>query len=596
MRYSITKRLLGSVLALIIPLLLLQGAVYLWARSAMLEEIESSAESNLEYLQKHLDRQIQGIYQAANGLIESRKVGMFYTQLHHASFASTSEYYMSIRDVREQMDILKYANEMIREITLLFPGYESFVSTTSSASENIVLPSDMPKIYAAAQNQPHLLMEIGGKLYSVFGKPHESELEKTGLMLCIELNQNVISDILASYSQDKGKSAFLYISATGALLSSPFAPTLREEQLRFLFPTGQGSGIAQRTLTIDGQTHTVFWRYSSLLGAYILQTVPTQQFNRVPAAIGLLMIILCLTTLIVLIVLLHVVSRTVTQPVRQLKTAFSKAGKGDFSTRLPEQRAEEFNQLSQGFNAMAEHIDSLIDTNYRQTIRLQTTELKKLQAQINPHFLYNSFYSLRHLISSEETNSAEEFCRYLGRYFQYIARNDQNTIPLREEYEHAVNYLNIQLMRFGDTVQAEVPQLPASLGEIETPRLIVEPVVENCFKHGLNSQEEVGRIRISLSEDQQGADIIIENNGGGLTDQQLRDLEKSLQTPTEEASFTGLVNTHHRLRLFYGGDAGVSVSRSPLGGLRVKLRILKSRRNPELEGGKGDDLSGSDRG
>ena len=106
-------------------------------------------------------------------------------------------------------------------------------------------------------------------------------------------------------------------------------------------------------------------------------------------------------------------------------------------------------------------------------------------------------------------------------------------------------------------------------------RLIVEPVVENCFKHGMNTTEDAGWIRMSLVDEGETVCVEIENNGNDLTDEELSALRASLEKPAADASFTGLVNTHHRLKLFYGSSAGVEVQRGARGGLLVRLRITR---------------------
>lgn len=132
-------------------------------------------------------------------------------------------------------------------------------------------------------------------------------------------------------------------------------------------------------------------------------------------------------------------------------------------------------------------------------------------------------------------------------------------------------------MRFGDTVEADVQPLPEDLQALAVPRLIVEPVVENCFKYGLNTTEDRGRIRLRYEEDEQSVSVIIENNGNDLTDEAIDRLRASLELPADETtSFTGLINTHHRLKLFFGQPAGVEVTRSTLGGLMVRLRLGRS--------------------
>ena len=574
MKRSITRRLFRGVLLLILPLLLLQGCVYVWSRSMVTGEIRTTAENNLEYLQNFLERRVQDVVDASNTLFSEADIGQFYAELAHDRFESVSDYYMQLYDIRRTLRVLRYSNELISEVSLFFPQQHLAVNSKYTYR----LPDGyIDTIIEAAQNQPACLMDVNGKLYSAYSWSQHDDLASSHMFLFVELNTEALQQLLNSYSETNLRSSYLLGSATGYLLGSANADALSAQQLSPLLSSVPKDSVQQSHLEAGGTAYEAFVCYSDYLRVGIIQLVPSGVFNHIPTLIGFLILGLCIVTVIILISLLRVLNRTVGRPVDGLQSAFREAGDGNFSVRLPSQEVQEFDQLARGFNAMAEHIDSLIDTNYRQTIRLQTAELKRLQSQINPHFLYNSFYFLRHLISSDETESAEEFCRYLGRYFQYITRSDQSVLTLGEEVDHAVNYLTIQLMRFGDTVEADVHPLPEAMKSLTVPRLIVEPVVENCFKYGLNTTEDAGRIRLRYEEDLTTVSVIIENNGNDLTDEALEKLRQSLELPVDETtSFTGLINTHHRLKLFFGRRAGVEVTRSAMGGLMVRLRLTRT--------------------
>lgn len=581
MKYSITKRLFVSVLALLLPLLFLQGCVYVWSHSMVTEEIRVSAVSNLEYLQSMLERKVQDVADASNTVLSQAKIGLFYALLAHDQFESPSAYYSQLSDIRSALRILKYSNDLIGDVTLIFP-LEGIALDASGMTQ--IDYAFLDRLYAAAETAPAHLLSVEEQLYSVSALARTESLENAHVLLCVKLQKETLIEALNSYSEKQTRFSYLLGAESDFLLGSRDADAVTAEALRPLLESARDGNVIKHSLHIRDKSYEGFLCYSRRLQAGIIQLIPSAYYNQVPSMIGLLLFLLCGATLIVLFSLLHVVRRAVGRPVSGLQSAFREAGNGNFSARLPEQQVLEFDQLAQGFNTMAENLNRLIDTNYRQTIRLQSAEFKRLQAQINPHFLYNSFYFLRHLISSEEYESAEELCHYLGLYFQYITRGDRNTIALEDEISHAVNYLTIQLMRFGDTVEADIQPLPDAVKTLTVPRLIVEPVVENCFKHGLNTTDAAGRIRIRYETDQAMLSIFIENNGNDLTEEALSSLRRSLEMPADEAtSFTGLINTHHRLKLFFGPGAGVEVSRSELGGLMVRLRLMLEKSGREKE-------------
>lgn len=132
-------------------------------------------------------------------------------------------------------------------------------------------------------------------------------------------------------------------------------------------------------------------------------------------------------------------------------------------------------------NDMEDRLSRLIEEVYVQKNLTQKAQLKQLQAQINPHFLYNSFFTLSRRIKRQDYDNAEEFARHLGNYFKYLTRDGSDFIALRQEVEHAKSYATIQQARFSSRVRVCFEQLPDSCSGLMVPRLILQPLLENSF-------------------------------------------------------------------------------------------------------------------
>lgn len=147
------------------------------------------------------------------------------------------------------------------------------------------------------------------------------------------------------------------------------------------------------------------------------------------------------------------IEKTIHRPLNKLMEAFSKVEKENLSSGGTEYTGEdEFSYLFEGFNHMQDKTKRLIEELVLQKELAQQAELKQLQAQINPHFLYNSFFSLKNKIKREELEDAEKLASLLGTYFRFLTRNDENCISLKSEVEHARSYTDIQYMRFHDRI------------------------------------------------------------------------------------------------------------------------------------------------
>ncbi|WP_321004470.1 sensor histidine kinase [Eisenbergiella porci] len=287
--------------------------------------------------------------------------------------------------------------------------------------------------------------------------------------------------------------------------------------------------------------------------------------------------------------------RLINEPMRDMVAAFREVEKGNFKVRLDGRETNDFGYLYRAFNTMTENLQTSIDKIYNQKMLIQKTELKQLQAQINPHFLYNSYFMLHRLIKKEDYEKAVLLSKEMGTYFRYITRNGRDVVDLEEEDGHARIYAQLQGMRFEGRIRIVYGELPENCRKIQVPRLIIQPILENAFGHGLENKEENGILRVEYRDN--GQDIVslfIEDNGEELSEQELAALKDDFGRQPEEREIqevTGMVNINRRMKIFYGKGAGLYLSRSELGGLCAELRIPKGEIREN-----GENVSASNRG
>lgn len=258
-----------------------------------------------------------------------------------------------------------------------------------------------------------------------------------------------------------------------------------------------------------------------------------------------------------------------------LDGAFQHLERGELNYRIPSVRSGPFAGIYRTFNDAMERLEYLMDHVYRQKLLISEMQLKQLQAQINPHFMYNTYYTLYRQIQDGNWANSRQLARLLGDFYQYITRTGSMEKSLREEVQHTLTYVEIQTMRFPDTVQ-EIEPLPEEIGGMLVPQLIMQPVFENVFQHAkknLHPGEPLHLImRYIISEAY--VDVCIENNGR-LSEETIRQLQHALAHVDDQEEITGLLNIHKRLQLFFGEEAGLAVSRSKLDGLCVQMRLIR---------------------
>ena len=264
---------------------------------------------------------------------------------------------------------------------------------------------------------------------------------------------------------------------------------------------------------------------------------------------------------------------------KQLIEAFGQTEAGNLKYRVSIRSDSPFFSIFGSYNHMMENMEGYVENNLRQQILVSRANLKQLQSQINPHFLYNSYYILYRLIKRDDRENSMRLASYLGQFFQYVTRNAEDEKRLREEVAHARTYAEIQRMRFGEMLEVDIEEPDEIISEVYVPRLILQPLLENAFKYVYDTQSE-GPMVLHIGYDvrsERDFDVLVENSGG-IEDGVLQDIRARLSDTDENQETTALINIHRRLKIFFGGASGLEVSRSELGGLCVCVHI-------EIEGG-----------
>lgn len=264
------------------------------------------------------------------------------------------------------------------------------------------------------------------------------------------------------------------------------------------------------------------------------------------------------------------------RPLTKLTDAFKHVENGEFNIPITEEKPTDFSYLYHGFNEMTENLSKLIEKDYNQKMLLQKAELKQLQAQINPHFLYNSFFMLQRMIKSDMSDEAEQMANSLSLYFRYITKNSMDTVALSDEYAHAKIYADIQALRFEGRVQIIFEELPEQFTTLKVPKLIIQPVLENAFNYGLDNKLSDGMLHVHFTPYHEGLLISIEDNGSDLTDEKLKLLQAHLEeaaTTSNTLEMSGILNIQRRLVIFSNAQSSIKLFRSTLGGLCTEIYL-----------------------
>ena len=311
---------------------------------------------------------------------------------------------------------------------------------------------------------------------------------------------------------------------------------------------------------------------STKLNAYLIRYFPARVIYEIITSFSFWFWVLLASALCVSLIYSLSFYKYMHRPLRRLVDAFSKVENGNLNVRLAHMSGDEFGYLFDHFNEMVVKLNELIDQMYMQKLLTQRAELKQLQTQINPHFLYNSLFIINTMARVGDDHLIA-FSELLGKYFQFIARNGSDMVPLAEDVKHAQTYAEIQRMRFSKRLQIDFPDCPEANASLLVPRLILQPILENAFEHGVGKRPQAGRIQVEYIDRGDRLWIRVADNGQDLTDEQIAQIQAGLNETSEMIEITGMRNIHRRLMLVYGEESGLTIERSEMGGLMVTLTI-----------------------
>lgn len=306
------------------------------------------------------------------------------------------------------------------------------------------------------------------------------------------------------------------------------------------------------------------------------RTVGVFSMDEVMSSVNTIVYIL-FTCVIISLVLVVIVSfkfsRTLTNPIFKLKRLMKQAESGDLTVRFNFQHNDEIGELGQSFNHMIARIDQLIQMVYVEQENKRTAEMKSLQEQIKPHFLYNTLDTISWMARDYDAEDIVRLVDALTNMFRIGLSHGKDIITVKEEITHVSNYLYIQKIRYKDKLNYVI-HVDESLYAIEVPKLILQPLVENAIYHGVKAKRG-GTITITGVPEGENLVFTVQDNGAGMPQEKVEELNRRMseRSVLDEKKSFGLFYIRERIQLCYGKGYGVHVESTLGEGTRVTITL-----------------------
>ena len=564
---SIFPKLLLTFVIITIPMLTASVWLNKRAEKNTREQIMALAREQMKGNISRFDEQIQTLSNLEQYVCSNNgEVGMLANLPEAYSAFSKGE---AIRTLNEQFIQIKLTSGIVRDVRIHLRKIEKTISSSSMSS---YFDQEEYDFLMEHPLSPKRISIYDGKMIlfstSADNMNYMPGQKESTFFIVVELSENEVMKYMTQGSgEDEGvtvvwsdNSEFMMSSIGGGVTDQIVKEVMAQPH------------FSQDILTVDGVRYIVLRQESELTGLSLIRYINFDESFSMFRVYRLWIIVFLLLVLGAAGIFSLTVYRMVQKPVNQLIDAFRRVEKGDFNVSICHDKNDEFGYLYHRFDRMVENTKNLIEQVYEQKILSQRAELKAMQSQINSHFLYNSFFIISVTARRGDMDFVEKFTGQLGKYFQFIVKNDRDEIALSEEVSYAGLYADIQMTRFSNRITIQVEEMPEQFRDRQVPRLILQPLIENALAYGLERKKADGKLRVSFEARGETLLIYVEDNGGGIPEETLRELEKKLSVKTEEAGMSGLSNIHRRLANRYGGKSGLKLEALPEG-LRVILTI-----------------------
>jgi two-component system sensor histidine kinase YesM len=426
------------------------------------------------------------------------------------------------------------------------PTQQSWYKKAVEARGDVVISSS--HVQNAIQGEYNWVVSLSRQLSDENGK------KQLGVLL-VDLNYSVINDLCNKIKL--GKKGYIFIlDPEGNIVYHPqqqlIYSNLKHEMIDEVmtsrtnsFTTSEGKN--SRMYTINSSQNTG-WRIVGV--TYVDELVSNKKDIQT-------YIILWGLGLIVVAVMLSVfLSLRISRPIKQLEASMKEVEKGNFDIQVDIEGSNEIGQLSKRFNRMTGEIKELMVQNVNEQELKRKSEMKALQAQINPHFLYNTLDSIIWMAEGKKSEEVVVMVAALAKLFRLSISKGQEIITIANEIEHIKSYLTIQKMRYKDKLDFEI-DVDEQILSNKVIKIILQPLVENSIYHGIKNNTSVGVVRITGKLVNNRVLLQVFDNGIGMTEEQLRNLFQ----PTEKSltgNGIGVNNVNQRIQLYYGEQYGIT--------------------------------------
>lgn len=392
-------------------------------------------------------------------------------------------------------------------------------------------------------------------------------------VLLIDLKYSGFEQLVGEVSI--GEDGYIYIvDGEGNLIYHPIRQQSSSEAREFYGKVAKEKKVGTFIEKRPGQIDETIVKMVGYTGWYLVGGTLTKNMEIFGTKGNLLFAALFLLFATILVLLNSFISAMVTKPFQGLERTVEEIERGNLDVQINVSGVYEVQHLEQTLRKMSRQLKKLMEDMVQEHEAKRKTELDTLQAQINPHFLYNTLDVIIWMISNEQKQEAARVVMALARFFRISLSKGKSVISVKDEMEHVKNYLIIQKMRFKNRFEYKLEQ-GEDTQNLGTIKLVLQPLVENAIYHGMEYMDGDGEIIVKSWLECEGRQLClsVKDNGPGMTKERVRELLSGNVMPSARGSGIGVTNVNKRIRLYFGEEYGLEIQSEPDEGTEMILRM-----------------------
>lgn len=392
--------------------------------------------------------------------------------------------------------------------------------------------------------------------------------DKTVGVLKIDQKMKTFEQIFANVEREEGEINIVYDDQGNVFYSNS---DLDEKEMKDIFQKKGFNDLGSEKIITWGESTDNYWKMVSILDSENI-AAKAEFIKRNNTVLTVILFFVC-TALSIM------VSVTINIPIRKLISSIKSFQNGNMYEQVDIKRRDEFGSIANAFNNMIANIRNLINKEYKLELLKKQAEFENYQSQINPHFLFNTLNSIKAEALQGDSGKTADMIQYLSDNFRYSLNRGVYIVSFLEELEYIDKYIYLQKIRFHDKYTI-IKEIDDDVLDNEIPRMILQPIIENAFKHGLEKSVQEGEIKIVALNVRDEFNIYVSNTGKTIEEDKLKEINEQLAVKEDQYVMknkdkVGIFNVNARIRYYYGEQYGLKFISSQDHQTTVRIRYPK---------------------